>query len=121
MTKNIPTIDPQEVPEITNKVSWVKLSQVAQAVNIVISQIPKAPLIEVAQLPEKSSLRTLVDIAERAHRFGSLKRTLSPEAYEKMLIDWAKHVQPFVRAIPFGGRDHERIQHIQYVMPNGNK
>ena len=34
------------------------------------------------------------------------------------MAEAAKHVQPFVRAIPFGARDLERIQHIQYEMPS---
>lgn len=74
--------------------------------------------MEFAQLQKKSKLRELVDIAERAHHFGSLKRAMSPEDYEIAMAEAAKQVKPFIRAIPFGARDLERIQHIQYEMPS---
>jgi hypothetical protein len=35
-----------------------------------------------------------------------------------MLAVWAKHVQPFVLAKPFGASDHEKIRDNIYEMPS---
>jgi pyridoxal/pyridoxine/pyridoxamine kinase len=85
MTRNILESNSQEAAKITRGIDGAKLSQVTQAVNEVISQTSKLSPEEIVQIQEKSTLRTLVDIAERVHRMGSLRRVLSPADYEKML------------------------------------
>lgn len=86
MTKNILESNSQETAKKTRGIGGERLSQVSQAVNEVISQTAKLSPGEIVQVQEKSTLRKLVDIAERAHRIGSLRRVLSPADYEKMLV-----------------------------------